>query len=63
MKVEVKKVFRDKITGQLYQVGAVVDFDDQQRVDDMVARGLVEVVSEVVVEVVQPTPKRTKPTK
>lgn len=63
MKVEVKKVFRDKITGQLYQVGAVVDFDDQQRVDDMVARGLVEVVSEVVAEVVQPTPKRTKPTK
>lgn len=44
MKVEVKQVFRDKITGQLYQAGAVVDFDDEQRVTDMVARGLAEVV-------------------
>lgn len=48
MKVEVKQIFRDKITGQLYQVGAVVDFDDKQRVACMVERGLADVVPDVV---------------
>lgn len=44
MKVQVKQQFRDKITKQLYQAGAVVEFDDEQRVACMVERGLAEVV-------------------
>lgn len=63
MKVEVKKVFRDKITGQLYPVGAVVDFDEEQRVTDMVGRGLAVVTTEVETVVKQSAPKRTKSTK
>lgn len=54
MKVEVKQLFRDKFTKKLYEVGAEVDFDNEQRVADMVARGLAVIIAQVETKVEQP---------
>lgn len=72
MKVEVKQLFRDKITKQSYQVGAVIEFEDERRVADMVERGLADIIIDVVTDVEEvdmaervekPTPKKSKSTK
>jgi ribosomal protein L11 methylase PrmA len=44
MKVKVKKVFQDKYTKALYQVGRELDFEDESRIKDLVKRSLVEVM-------------------
>lgn len=44
MKVVVTSIFRDKFTGQLYNPGGVIEFEDESRVEDLVNRGLAEVI-------------------
>lgn len=46
MKVKVISVFQDKFTKQMYKVGDVIDFEDEDRVEDLVNRKLVEVPEE-----------------
>lgn len=55
MKISVKTVFVDKYTGTQYRVGDVVEIADADRVKDIVARGLAEVV-----ETETPAPKKSK---
>lgn len=43
MKVTVIEIFADKFTGEVYQVGDVINIKDQKRVDDLVERKLVKV--------------------
>lgn len=46
MKVKVLRVFRDKYTKELYSVGIGLEFEDEDRIEDLTSRGLVEVVEE-----------------
>lgn len=46
MKVKVIEIFRDKFTKELYQVGKELEITDEDRVKDLVSRGLVEVLEE-----------------
>lgn len=46
MKVKVLKVFQDKFNGELYAVDQILDWDDQDRIDDCRDRELIEVVEE-----------------
>lgn len=48
MKVKVIRIFRDIFTKELYSVGMVIEIKDEARVEDLTARGLVEVVEEKV---------------
>lgn len=40
------RVFRDKFTKHLYETGMELEFSDEERVDDLVERGLVELIEE-----------------
>lgn len=46
MKVKVIQVFRDKFTKHLYEIGMELEFSDEGRVEDLIERGLVEVIDE-----------------
>ena len=46
MKVKVTRVFRDMFTKHLYEVGMELEFSDEARVENLVERGLVEVIEE-----------------
>lgn len=46
MKVRVLKIFRDVYTKELYAVGRELDIEDEDRIEDLTSRGLVEVVEE-----------------
>jgi hypothetical protein len=46
MRLAVKKVFRDKLTKALYKVDDVVEFQDENRIEDLVNRGLCEEVKD-----------------
>lgn len=46
MKVKVIGIFRDKFTKELYQVGTELEMTDEDRVKDLVSRGLVEALEE-----------------
>lgn len=47
MKLKVLKEFRDKFDGvTIYKAGTTVEFDDEVRCQDLVERGLCEVVKE-----------------
>lgn len=46
MKVKVIKIFLDKYTKVPYSVGQEIHLEDENRVEDLVARGLVEIVEE-----------------
>lgn len=48
MKVKVIRIFRDIFTKELYSVGMVLEIKDEARIEDLTARGLVEVVEEKV---------------
>lgn len=47
MKVKVVDVFRDKFTHQLYDLGEVIEVEDEARVRDLVDRKLAECIEEV----------------
>lgn len=46
MKVKVLKIFRDIYTKELYSVGRKLEIEDEDRIEDLTSRGLVEVVEE-----------------
>ena len=46
MKVKVLKIFRDIYTKELYSVGRKLEIEDEDRIEDLTSRGLVEVVKE-----------------
>lgn len=46
MKVKVLKIFSDIYTKELYSVGRKLEIDDEDRIEDLTTRGLVEVVEE-----------------
>lgn len=46
MKVVVIRIFRDKFTKEEYPVGKELEFEDNDRVEDLVSRGLVVVVED-----------------
>lgn len=46
MKVKVLKIFRDKFTKELYPVGVKLELEDEDRIEDLTSRGLVEVVED-----------------
>lgn len=46
MKVKVVSVFRDMLTGQLYNPGEVIEIEDDDRVEDLVSRKLAEPIKE-----------------
>lgn len=46
MKVKVLRIFRDIYSKELYSVGRELDVEDEARVENLVSRGLVEVVEE-----------------
>lgn len=46
MKVKVLKIFRDIHTKELYSVDRELDLEDEDRIEDLTSRGLVEVVEE-----------------
>lgn len=46
MKVSVTEVFIDKYTGEVYEVGQMLNLDDEDRVADLVNRGLVKKLEE-----------------
>lgn len=46
MRVKVLKIFRDKYTKALYSAGKELEFDDEDRIEDLVSRELVEVIEE-----------------
>lgn len=46
MKVKVIEIFRDKFTKELYQIGKELEITDENRVKDLVSRGLVEALEE-----------------
>lgn len=46
MKVRVLRIFRDKYSKDLYSVGAVIELNDEDRIEDLTSRGLVEVIEE-----------------
>lgn len=48
MKVKVIRIFRDIFTKELYSVGMVIEIKDEARIEDLTARGLVEVLEEKV---------------
>lgn len=48
MKVKVIRIFRDIFTKELYSVGMVIKIKDEARIEDLTARGLVEVLEEKV---------------
>lgn len=48
MKVKVIRIFRDIFTKELYSVGMVLEIKDEARIEDLTARGLVEVLEEKV---------------
>lgn len=55
MKVKVIRIFRDVFTKELYSVGMVIEIKDEARIEDLTARGLVEVVEEKVDDDDDPT--------
>lgn len=46
MKVKVLKIFRDIYTKELYSVGRKLEIEDEDRIEDLTSRGLVEVIEE-----------------
>ena len=42
LKVKLIRVFRDKLTGQLYSPGHVLEIEDEARIEDLVSRKLAE---------------------
>lgn len=46
MKIKVIDIFRDKFTGEVYNPGAILDFEDETRVKDLSERKLAEVIEE-----------------
>lgn len=46
MKVNVIKIFRDIYTKELYSVGRKLEIEDEDRLEDLTSRGLVEVIEE-----------------
>lgn len=57
MKIIVKEVFIDKYTNCVYKIGECLDFEDAERVNDLVERGLAVSVEERI-EPVKKTSKR-----
>lgn len=55
MKVKVIRIFRDIFTKELYSVGMVIEIKDEARIEDLTARGLVEIVEEKVDDDDDPT--------
>lgn len=55
MKVKVIRIFRDIFTKELYSVGMVIEIKDEARIEELTARGLVEVVEEKVDDDDDPT--------
>lgn len=55
MKVKVIRIFRDIFTKELYSVGMVIEIKDEARIEELTARGLVEVVEEKVDDDEDPT--------
>ena len=50
MKVKVLKIFRDKFTKELYSVGVELDIEDEDRIEDLTSRGLVEAIKEKIAD-------------
>ncbi len=46
MKIKVIDIFRDKFTGEVYNLGTILDFEDETRVKDLSERKLAEVIEE-----------------
>ncbi len=46
MKIKVIDIFRDKFTGEVYNPGTILDFEDETRVKDLSERKLAEVIEE-----------------
>ncbi len=46
MKVNVMTVFRDKFTHRLYNPNEIIEIENEARIEDLVKRQLVEIVSE-----------------
>lgn len=46
MEVKVLKIFRDMYTKELYSVGRKLEISDEDRIEDLTSRGLVEVPEE-----------------
>ena len=46
MKLIVKKVFRDKFSKAIYKIGDAVEFSDDNRINDLIRRGLCEEIKE-----------------
>lgn len=46
MKVNAIVSFMDRYTGEMYAPGAILEWDDADRIADCVARGLVEAIPE-----------------
>lgn len=44
MKVKVKSVFIDKVTRELYSPGKMIEISGEERIEDLVKRGLIEPV-------------------
>ncbi len=42
MKIKVIDIFRDKFTGEVYNPGTILDFEDEARVQDLESRKLAE---------------------
>lgn len=42
MKIQVIEVFIDKFTEEVYDIGTILDVNDEDRVADLVERGLVK---------------------
>lgn len=47
MKIKVIDIFRDKFTGEVYNPGTILDFEDEARVQDLESRKLAERVETV----------------
>ena len=46
MKIKVIDIFCDKFTGEVYNPGTILDFEDEARVKDLSDRKLAEVIEE-----------------
>lgn len=46
MKIKVINIFCDKFTGEVYNPGTILDFEDEARVKDLSDRKLAEVIEE-----------------
>lgn len=63
MKVKVKTAFVDKITKALYKVGSYVEIVGNERIKDLVERGLIEPVKVEKAETETEQPPKKAPAK